>query len=104
MRHVPDWFPGTTWKQLGREWGENGRALVNTPFELVQGRRVRGRYPGLHCPFVRIRLIQAVGVSVPSFTDENITEGMTEQEEDLVKWAANAIIMGTKFRVSGFRL
>ena len=39
-------------------------------------------------------LIQAAGVSLSSFTDENIKEGMTEQEEDLVKWAANAIIGG----------
>lgn len=76
LRHVPDWFPGTGWKKLGREWGANGRALVNTPFELVRGRR-------------------AVGGSVhSSFTDDIITEGMTEQEEDLVKWAANSIIMG----------
>jgi len=94
VRHVPDWFPGTGWKQLGREWGANVRALVDTPFELVGGRRVRSRYPDLHC-LVRTSLIQAVGVSVPSFTDENITEGMTEQEEDLVKWAANAITIGT---------
>ncbi|KAI9447305.1 cytochrome P450 [Lactarius psammicola] len=75
LRHVPDWFPGTGWKQLGREWGANVRAFVNTPFELVRARR-------------------AVGISVPSFTDENITEGMTEEEEDLVKWAANAITIG----------
>ncbi|KAI9448530.1 cytochrome P450 [Lactarius indigo] len=75
LRHVPDWFPGTGWKQLGREWGENVRALVDIPFELVRDRR-------------------AAGVSVPSFTDQNFTEGMTEHQEDLVKWAANAITMG----------
>ncbi|KAH9059342.1 cytochrome P450 [Lactarius vividus] len=75
LRHVPDWFPGTGWKQVGREWGENVRALVDIPFELVRDRR-------------------AAGVSAPSFTDGNFTEGMTEYQEDLVKWAANAITMG----------
>lgn len=95
MRHLPDWFPGTGWKQLGREWGANGRALVNTPFEFVRARRVRSPYPGPRCLFVRTCLIQAAGVSAPSFTDEHITEGMTEKEEDLVKWAANAIVIGT---------
>jgi hypothetical protein len=75
LRHVPEWFPGAGWKRLGREWGANARALVNTPFELVRGR-------------------MAAGDSVTSFTDENITEGMTEQEEDLVKWAANSIVIG----------
>jgi hypothetical protein len=39
-------------------------------------------------------LIQAAGVSAPSFTDENMTEGMTEQEEDQVKWAANSLVIG----------
>ncbi|KAF8259466.1 cytochrome P450 [Lactarius quietus] len=75
LRHVPEWFPGTGWKQLGRKWGENRRAYVDTPFELVRARR-------------------AAGVSVLSFTDENIAEGMTEQQEDLVKWAANSIVIG----------
>jgi hypothetical protein len=84
---VPDWFPGTVeTAQLGREWGQM-RALVDTIFELIQvwARRVRSPFPGLHCLFVRIHLIQAVDVSVPSFTDENIMEGITEQEEVLVK-------------------
>ncbi|KAH9049222.1 cytochrome P450 [Lactarius deliciosus] len=75
LRHVPDWFPGTGWKQVGREWGANVRALVDIPFEFVRGRR-------------------AAGVSAPSFTDENFAEGMTERQEDLVKWAGNAITMG----------
>lgn len=94
MRYVPDWFPGTGWKQLGREWGANGRALVNMPFELVRGRRVRNRYPRLTAFLCEHRLIQAAGVSVSSFTDDIITEGMTEQEQDLVKWAANSIVIG----------
>ncbi|KAI0299744.1 cytochrome P450 [Multifurca ochricompacta] len=74
LRYVPDWFPGTGWKQLGREWGVNVRKMVETPFEFAKRRR-------------------AAGVIVPSFTDDHITERTTKQEEDLIKWAASSITM-----------
>lgn len=104
VQRVPGWFPRTLkTAQLGREWGTNGRALAETAFELVhvRARRVRSPYPGLRCLFVRTCLIQAADVSILSFTDENITEGITEQEEDLVKWAANSKVIRYVNRSSG---
>ncbi|KAN0140220.1 hypothetical protein V8E53_002116 [Lactarius tabidus] len=65
------------WEQLN--WDVNGeqmRALVDTIFELVQ-----------------VRARRAVDVSVPSFTDENIMEGITEQEEDLVQRATSSKVI-----------
>ncbi len=84
---------------VGNSWDVSGEQMC----ELLSTRRSSSlgaegyvaAIPGLQCLVVRTCPIQAVGVSVPSFTDENITEGMTEQEEDLVKWAANAITIGT---------
>ncbi|KAI0260509.1 cytochrome P450 [Gloeopeniophorella convolvens] len=75
LRCVPDWFPGTGWKKLGREWGSNVRVMVDTPFEHVKRRR-------------------AAGISALSFMDHNTKDGMSTQEEDLVKWAAASIYMG----------
>lgn len=39
--HVPDWFPGTSWKQAAREWGKQKDHVVQTTYNWAKTRHVR---------------------------------------------------------------
>lgn len=36
LRHLPDWFPGTGFKQTARKWRAVNEAVVGTPYEFVR--------------------------------------------------------------------
>ncbi|KAJ1300655.1 hypothetical protein OPQ81_002303 [Rhizoctonia solani] len=42
LRHIPDWFPGTGWKRIGREWGAQQDKAKNEPYEWVKARVASG--------------------------------------------------------------
>jgi hypothetical protein len=36
LLNVPDWFPGASWKRLGKSWAKDYWAMVDVPFEYVK--------------------------------------------------------------------
>jgi hypothetical protein len=36
LKHVPDWFPGTAFKQKAKEWSIVFDAVLNQPFEVAR--------------------------------------------------------------------
>ncbi|KEP51986.1 cytochrome P450 family protein [Rhizoctonia solani 123E] len=41
LLYVPDWFPGTSWKRIGREWGVQQDKAKTKPYEWVKAQVVR---------------------------------------------------------------
>jgi hypothetical protein len=42
LRHVPDWFPGTKWKQAVISWRKERDEMVNLPFNWTKSQIVSG--------------------------------------------------------------
>ncbi|CAE7138996.1 unnamed protein product [Rhizoctonia solani] len=42
MIHIPDWFPGTGWKRIGREWRETKEKAMDEPFEWTKSQVAAG--------------------------------------------------------------
>ncbi len=40
LLYVPDWFPGTEWKRIGRAWAKNHWAMIDMPFKFVKAQMV----------------------------------------------------------------
>ncbi|KAF0319376.1 cytochrome p450 oxidoreductase [Colletotrichum asianum] len=43
MRYLPEWFPGTGWKQTAKEWREDLRVIVEKPFAFTKQQMASGR-------------------------------------------------------------
>ncbi|KAF8825423.1 hypothetical protein HHX47_DHR7000090 [Lentinula edodes] len=78
---VPDWFPGTEWKRIGRAWAKDYWAMVDVPFN-----------------FVKKQL--AEGTAEDSFTAKWLKQKLTPQEELDLKFASSSMFGGTFFRGS----
>ncbi|RMZ82568.1 hypothetical protein DV738_g1475, partial [Chaetothyriales sp. CBS 135597] len=44
LRHMPEWFPGASFKRLGRQWSVNTRMVIETPYNFVRKQIARGVY------------------------------------------------------------
>ncbi|KAF3074181.1 cytochrome P450 [Trichoderma afarasin] len=44
IRHLPDWFPGTGFKQTARKWKSINDAVTKTPYDFVQKQMENGIY------------------------------------------------------------
>lgn len=42
MKNVPDWFPGTGWKQTAREFKAGVNAVVEKPYAFTKQRMATG--------------------------------------------------------------
>ncbi|KAA1477985.1 cytochrome P450 [Dentipellis sp. KUC8613] len=77
LRYVPDWAPGTAWKQKAQEWAATANDMVRLPHEYVKTQMAR--------------------TALPSFTLTELLQGAEEtggrREED-VMWAASGIVGG----------
>ncbi|GAV99374.1 cytochrome p450 [Lentinula edodes] len=69
---VPDWFPGTEWKRIGRAWAKDYWAMVDVPFN-----------------FVKKQL--AEGTAEDSFTAKWLKQKLTPQEELDLKFASSSM-------------
>ncbi|KAF6829462.1 cytochrome p450 oxidoreductase [Colletotrichum musicola] len=76
LRHVPDWFPGTGWKKLARQWKNELAETVEKPYAFVEYQRAQGR----DIPCYVSRLIEHSGDS-PEEVQSN-------------KWAAQSLYTG----------
>lgn len=43
MRYLPDWFPGTGFKQIAREWGAALTELTEKPYAFVKHQMAQGK-------------------------------------------------------------
>ncbi|CAE6539432.1 unnamed protein product [Rhizoctonia solani] len=44
LLYVPDWFPGTSWKRIGREWGVQQDKAKTKPYEWVKAQVASGSH------------------------------------------------------------
>lgn len=35
LQYLPEWFPGTGWKQIAKSWNKSMTDLINIPFEYA---------------------------------------------------------------------
>ncbi|KAJ6617622.1 cytochrome P450 [Mycena sp. CBHHK59/15] len=75
LRFIPSWFPLAHFKRQGAEW----RGILNSVSEV---------------PHNWVKSQIACGTNVPSFTSRLLRAGMSEEEEDIVKWCAGALYAG----------
>ncbi|KAK7438570.1 hypothetical protein VKT23_017905 [Stygiomarasmius scandens] len=76
LRHLPDWFPGTGFKRIAREWKATLDAMVDQPFNWVKQE-------------------MASGSAEMSYTSR-LLEGkaLTANEEFDIKWSAASLYSG----------
>ncbi|KAG1869546.1 cytochrome P450 [Suillus subluteus] len=77
LAKVPEWFPGTGFKRLAREWRQTLEEMVDTPYKFVKDQ-------------------MATGIAPVSFAS-NLLEGRTTlsaEEDHMVKWSALALYSG----------
>ncbi|KAG9075697.1 hypothetical protein FRC06_009948, partial [Ceratobasidium sp. 370] len=44
--HVPEWFPGASWKHTARQWREQQERAVNTAYEWTKAQMAQGEHGG----------------------------------------------------------
>ncbi|KAJ7464867.1 cytochrome P450 [Mycena galericulata] len=75
LRFIPAWFPFAHFQSQGAEW----RTILNSLSEV---------------PHNWVKSQIAARTNIPSFTSQLLRPGMTEEEEDIVKWCAGALYAG----------
>ncbi|EUC54101.1 cytochrome P450 family protein, partial [Rhizoctonia solani AG-3 Rhs1AP] len=54
LSRLPDWFPGTSWKRTGREWGAQQDKAKTEPYEWLKNQVAGGGYqPSLLAPLLQ---------------------------------------------------
>ncbi|CAE6467571.1 unnamed protein product [Rhizoctonia solani] len=54
LSYLPDWFPGTSWKRTGREWGAQQDRAKTEPYEWLKSQVASGQYqPSLLAPLLQ---------------------------------------------------
>ncbi|KAG2144265.1 cytochrome P450 [Suillus clintonianus] len=77
LAKVPEWFPGTGFKRLAREWRQTLEEMVDAPYKFVKDQ-------------------MDVGIALKSFTS-NLLEGrstLSVEEDHMVKWSAASLYAG----------
>ncbi|KAJ7859776.1 cytochrome P450 [Mycena olivaceomarginata] len=75
LRFIPAWFPFAHFKRQGAQWREILNSVSDVPHSWVKAQI-------------------AAGTNILSFTSRLLRPGMTEEEEDIVKWCAGALYAG----------
>ncbi|KAI1109937.1 cytochrome protein [Nemania sp. NC0429] len=81
LQYVPDWVPGTGWKQTAKEWRAEVSAAVDTPLNFSRKRQALGNLePSMAADF---------------YSDKNNNKMTTELENDFRSAAASAYFGGS---------
>lgn len=89
---LPDWFPGTGFKQTAKEWAKTLDETASYPFRFVKEQMV--------CSFRRLFSIivlimyQASGTAEKSFVSALLEEPVSPEEENDIKWSAASLYTG----------
>ncbi|OTA00033.1 hypothetical protein A9Z42_0029920 [Trichoderma parareesei] len=98
LRHLPDWFPGTAYKETARRWNKINHDTVNIQYSFVE----RQMANGTHRPSMVSDLIERYTVT------ESLNGKLDRDKEDAIKWTAGILYGGgsdtTVAALSSFRL
>ncbi|KAF6802915.1 cytochrome p450 oxidoreductase [Colletotrichum musicola] len=76
LRHVPEWFPGTGWKQIANDWHATLQSIAERPYAFVKHQMAQGK-------------------DTSSFVSHLISGGdLTPEEEFNTKWSALSMYAG----------
>jgi hypothetical protein len=76
VRYLPDWAPGTGFKETARHWKRIVLDTVEKPYAFVKQQMAHGKYE-------------------PSYTSKLIEEGnLSAEDEFVVKWSAFSLYTG----------
>lgn len=89
MKHVPDWFPGTGFKKIGRQWAAELNIVNKKPYDFVKHQMAQGRAQDSFLA----RLIEA--------GDETPLETFTNKWSTLILYLAGADTVGVPFALPG---
>ena len=82
MKQLPDWIPGTGFKQQAREWGAALKEVADRPYEFVKHQMAKGQQE-------------------TSFVSQLLEKGDTDVEKNNnIKWAALSLYSGGADTVS----
>ncbi|CUA67994.1 O-methylsterigmatocystin oxidoreductase [Rhizoctonia solani] len=80
LRYVPEWFPGTGWKQIVKAWRKERDEMVDAPFNWTKRQIASGTAPH---SILRSLLVEL---------DNKSNAGCDyEEEEDIIKWVTGTI-------------
>jgi hypothetical protein len=95
VKYVPDWFPGTGFKQVAKQFRKTNMEQADRPHEFVKRRMVRASLLfGVPIPTHVLKYEQAAGTNIRSFTSCMLESGITKKDEEVLKWAANSLYGG----------
>ncbi|CEL54795.1 O-methylsterigmatocystin oxidoreductase OS=Aspergillus flavus (strain ATCC 200026 / FGSC A1120 / NRRL 3357 / JCM 12722 / SRRC 167) GN=ordA PE=2 SV=1 [Rhizoctonia solani AG-1 IB] len=83
LRHIPDWFPGTKWKQAVVSWRKERDEMVNLPFNWTKSQISSGT--AAHS------MVQSLLAGMDDGLDLKQCDAETDEK---IKWAAVAIFAG----------
>ncbi|EJD45476.1 cytochrome P450 [Auricularia subglabra TFB-10046 SS5] len=79
IRFLPRWLPGMGFLQKAQTWRAETTAMIEEPYKFVKGQQVSG----VASPSLSLSLLQG---------EEG--NGVSAQEEDIIKWVAGALYAG----------
>lgn len=76
VRYVPEWFPGTGWKQTAKDWHATLQSIAERPYAFVKHQMAQGK-------------------DTSSFVSHLISGGdLTAEDEFNTKWSALSMYAG----------
>ncbi|EHK24794.1 uncharacterized protein TRIVIDRAFT_190045 [Trichoderma virens Gv29-8] len=84
LKHLPDGFPGTEFKETARQWNKVNHDTVNIPYSFVE----RQMANGTHRPSFVSGLIERYS------SEKSINGKIDRNNEDAIKWAAGIMYGG----------
>ncbi|KAM6476095.1 cytochrome P450 [Trichoderma sp. SZMC 28011] len=81
VQHLPDWFPGTAYKEIARQWNKVNHDTVDIPFSFVK----RQMANGTHRPSFVSSLIERYSGKNGELDSDN---------EEAIKWASGIMYGG----------
>ncbi|CCO31618.1 O-methylsterigmatocystin oxidoreductase Short=OMST oxidoreductase [Rhizoctonia solani AG-1 IB] len=80
IRYIPDWVPGTGWKNTVKEWRKEREKMVDTPFDYTKQQIAEGTAP------------HSVLKSLLAELNSKIDLGRGyEEQEDRIKWVTGTL-------------
>lgn len=56
VNYVPEWFPGTKWKQTGKAWKKDLNTMADEPHDFVKKQMVSFLLSTFYSPFLIVSL------------------------------------------------
>ncbi|KEY72664.1 hypothetical protein S7711_09162 [Stachybotrys chartarum IBT 7711] len=83
LKYLPDWLPGMSFKQTGKEWNLINQLVVNIPYSFTRQEMAMRKYQ----PSLVSRLVEDCSVNNPR-------QQLRPQDEEAIKWAAATLYGG----------